>query len=71
MYCEIFFRGLEKEQEVLLTHGDSLEGVAEGFTAIAHSGSLIAGRLNHCLFSPSEAPRRSGPLTYGDSLEAS
>ena len=28
---------------MLLTHGDSLEGVAEGFTAIAHSGSLIAG----------------------------
>lgn len=37
------FSGLKKEQEVLLTHGDSLEGVAEGFTAIAHSGSLIAG----------------------------
>ena len=45
-----FFRGLQREQEVLLTHGDSLEGVAEGFTAIAHSGSLIAGRKNYFLY---------------------
>ena len=42
----INFRGLKKEQEVLLTHGDSLDGVAEGFKAIAHSGSLIAGEAD-------------------------
>ena len=43
-YTIVDFRGLKKEQEVLLTHGDSLDGVAEGFKAIAHSGPLIAGK---------------------------
>jgi len=40
------FKGLEKEQEVLLTHGDSVDKVAEGFTAVAHSGNLIAAIAN-------------------------
>ncbi|CAB4055823.1 guaA [Lepeophtheirus salmonis] len=31
------------DQDVLLTHGDSVDKIAEGFRAIAHSGSLVAG----------------------------
>lgn len=40
------FKGLNKEQTVLLTHGDSIDTVAEGFKVIAKSGSLIAGISN-------------------------
>ena len=36
-------RGLSKEQEVLLTHGDSLGSVGEGFKVAATSGNIIAG----------------------------
>uniref|UniRef100_K1R7T0 GMP synthase (glutamine-hydrolyzing) n=1 Tax=Magallana gigas TaxID=29159 RepID=K1R7T0_MAGGI len=38
--------GMQKEQNVLLTHGDSIDTVANGFTAIAHSGKIIAGIAN-------------------------
>ena len=37
---------MEKEQEVLLTHGDSVDTVPENFKAVAHSGSIIAGTLS-------------------------
>ncbi|KAJ8320512.1 hypothetical protein KUTeg_002099 [Tegillarca granosa] len=37
------FKGMKKEQNVLLTHGDSVDKVAEGFKVIAKSGNLIAG----------------------------
>ena len=37
---------MEKEQEVLLTHGDSVDTVPENFMAVAHSGSIIAGTLS-------------------------
>ena len=37
------FRGLNNEEEVLLTHGDSINKVAEGFKVIARSGDIIAG----------------------------
>lgn len=37
------FKGLKTEQEVLLTHGDSIEEVAEGFQIIARSNNFIAG----------------------------
>ena len=37
------FRGLKKEQTVLLTHGDSIDKVAEGFKAVGHSGKIVAG----------------------------
>ncbi|XP_052285932.1 GMP synthase [glutamine-hydrolyzing]-like isoform X2 [Dreissena polymorpha] len=39
--CSLF-SGLDKEQEVLLTHGDSLENIAKGFKAVATSGDIIA-----------------------------
>ena len=39
--CEIF-SGLSVDQEVLLTHGDSIDELAESCHAIAHSGSLVA-----------------------------
>ncbi|XP_014681879.1 PREDICTED: GMP synthase [glutamine-hydrolyzing]-like [Priapulus caudatus] len=42
----LLFRGLEKEQEVLLTHGDSLDMVADGFQVVATSGTLIAAIAN-------------------------
>ena len=41
------FKGLSEKEEVLLTHGDSVTRVAEGFKATAHSGSIIAGRYNY------------------------
>ncbi|XP_033642225.1 GMP synthase [glutamine-hydrolyzing]-like [Asterias rubens] len=36
------FRGLAKEQKVLLTHGDSLNKVADGFIVAATSGKIVA-----------------------------
>lgn len=36
-------RGLQREELVLLTHGDSVDKVADGFKAVAHSGSIVAG----------------------------
>lgn len=37
------FHGLNNEEEVLLTHGDSISKVADGFSVIAKSGDIIAG----------------------------
>lgn len=37
-------RGLQKEEHVLLTHGDSVDKVADGFKVVAQSGNIIAGR---------------------------
>jgi GMP synthase (glutamine-hydrolysing) len=39
-------RGLTKKQEVLLTHGDSVEKIADGFKSVAMSGSLVAAISN-------------------------
>ncbi|KAM7439597.1 hypothetical protein ABFA07_011051 [Porites harrisoni] len=39
----LIFRGLQPEQEVLLTHGDSIDRVASSFKVIAKSGDIIAG----------------------------
>ena len=36
-------RGLQPEQEVLLTHGDSIDRVASNFKVIAKSGDITAG----------------------------
>lgn len=36
-------RGLQKEEPVLLTHGDSVDKVAEGFKIVAQSGNIVAG----------------------------
>ena len=35
------FKGLPKRQEVLLTHGDSIDKVAENFKVIGSSGNII------------------------------
>ncbi|XP_035277727.1 GMP synthase [glutamine-hydrolyzing]-like isoform X2 [Anguilla anguilla] len=43
--CSLF-RGLQKEEHVLLTHGDSVDKMADGFKAVAHSGSIIAAIAN-------------------------
>lgn len=40
----IVVRGLQKEELVLLTHGDSVDKVADGFKVVAQSGSIIAGK---------------------------
>ncbi len=40
--CPIF-KGLKKKQQVLLTHGDSVNQVADELEVIARSGELIAG----------------------------
>lgn len=34
------------KQEVLLTHGDSIDKVAEGFKVVATSGNLVAAIAN-------------------------
>lgn len=41
-----FFDGLDTEQDVLLTHGDSVTSasVASGFKVIAQSGEFVAGK---------------------------
>ncbi len=39
----LLFDGLEKEQQVLLTHGDTVDLAAPDFRVIAMSGELIAG----------------------------
>ena len=39
----LLFKGLSEREHVLLTHGDSVSKVADGFTASAHSGKVIAG----------------------------
>lgn len=41
-------RGLAKQQNVLLTHGDSIDKLAKGFTQAANSGKLIAGICPQC-----------------------
>ncbi|KAG8185590.1 hypothetical protein JTE90_023289 [Oedothorax gibbosus] len=43
------FKGLEKEETVLLTHGDSTEKVADGFAVTAKSGHHIAAIANEKL----------------------
>lgn len=40
----VFIRGLQKEELVLLTHGDSVDKVADGFKVVAQSGNIIAGK---------------------------
>ena len=39
------FRGLQSEQEVLLTHGDSIDRVASSLKVIAKSGDIVAGNV--------------------------
>lgn len=46
--CAIF-KGLDKEQKVLLTHGDSIERVAEGFKVIGTAGNIITAIANEKL----------------------
>lgn len=40
------FKGLEEQQEALLTHGDSVQDVAVDFKPIALSGSIVAAIAN-------------------------
>src|SRR5258708_30392471 len=42
----LLFTGLKSTQDVLLTHGDTVTKVANGFRVIAMSGNLIAGIEN-------------------------
>lgn len=41
--CAFRNRGLDKEQTVLLTHGDSIDRVAECFRTTAHSSNFVTG----------------------------
>lgn len=43
-FCIHLIRGLQKEELVLLTHGDSVDKVADGFKVVAQSGNIIAGK---------------------------
>lgn len=40
------FKGLSAKEEVLLTHGDNVNKVADGFKVIAKSNDVIAGELD-------------------------
>ena len=40
------FKGLDANQKVLLTHGDSIDKVADGFRVIAKSGDLVSAIAN-------------------------
>lgn len=40
-----YLRGLQSEQEVLLTHGDSIDRVGSNLKVIAKSGDLVAGTV--------------------------
>jgi len=42
----LLFKKLEEKQQVLLTHGDSISQLADGFKAVAHSGNIISGIAN-------------------------
>ena len=47
--CILFYflpRGLQKEEIVLLTHGDSVVKVADGFKVVARSGNIVAGETS-------------------------
>lgn len=39
------FKGLDERELVLLTHGDNVKDVADGFVASAHSGKIVAGKI--------------------------
>ena len=46
------FSNLDSKQEVLLTHGDSVSKIADGFQVIGTSQNVIVGKLcNCCTFS--------------------
>ncbi|KAJ8926510.1 hypothetical protein NQ314_021112, partial [Rhamnusium bicolor] len=45
----LLFKGLDKMQQVLLTHGDSLDKIAENFRPIAQSTSFCTGIYNEKL----------------------
>lgn len=46
---DLLFKGLEKMQTVLLTHGDSIDKLGENFKQIAQSSSFCAGICNEKL----------------------
>ncbi|KAK9885455.1 hypothetical protein WA026_010951 [Henosepilachna vigintioctopunctata] len=45
----LLFKGLDKMQKVLLTHGDSIDKLGDSFKSIAHSTSFCAGIFNEKL----------------------
>lgn len=59
----LLFKGLEREQQVLLTHGDSIDKVADGFRVIAKSGQIVSGIEN--------AERRLYGVQYHPEVELS
>ncbi|CAG0887726.1 unnamed protein product [Darwinula stevensoni] len=42
----VLFQNLEKKQDVLLTHGDSVDKLADGFRIISSSASAVSGIAN-------------------------
>ncbi|XP_056638879.1 GMP synthase [glutamine-hydrolyzing] [Diorhabda carinulata] len=45
----LLFKGLDKMQPVLLTHGDSIDKIADNFKSVAQSSSFCAGIFNEKL----------------------
>lgn len=44
--CSLF-AGLASREQVLLTHGDSIDQPAAGYDIVAKAGDIIAGRTLH------------------------
>ena len=49
VFIHFIRRNLGKKQQVLLTHGDCIEKVADSFREVARSGSFIVGIANEKL----------------------
>lgn len=68
------FKGLPKRQEVLLTHGDSIDKVAENFKVIGSSGNIITAiaheknRLYGLQFHPEVDLTKSGKEMFSNFL---
>jgi GMP synthase (glutamine-hydrolysing) len=45
----LLFRGLEKRQSVLLTHGDSIDRVGNGLVVVGTSGDIITAISNESM----------------------
>jgi GMP synthase (glutamine-hydrolysing) len=69
-----FFEGMEVEQEVLMSHGDSIEEVAPGFRVTATSGEIVAAiadeerKIYGVQFHPEVDLTKNGKVMLGNFL---
>jgi GMP synthase (glutamine-hydrolysing) len=71
----LLFEGMHPNQEVLLTHGDSITSIGSDLKQIAHSGHLVAGiehnekKLYGLQFHPEVRPNLNQFVTYDDQVD--